>query len=228
MRYKLCMLPLLGDVVLSFYLGASQTAPSDLHVVQQQRGNDATMHSVTLRGYPFRFEVYYGIRLTYTPPHYSFTSVALDFTHAKVYAETDSTIAQDGRWHSAAVHGTAPMRERVQSFEMTHGMNMLGLSVLQQVSGKSGTGAYAGGGPVLYIPHTESRVDGLPLTTGYEYGGLGFQFAGGIRGCVNHRALYGEMKYSRGTPTVSIAQGHADARVRTVHELAGIGFTRCR
>jgi hypothetical protein len=186
------------------------------------------MHDVTWRGYPFRFEVYYGIRLTYTPPHYPFTSIALDFTHAKVYAEADNTIQQDGTWHAETFHDVAPMRERVQSFEMTHGMNMLGLNVLQQVSGKTGGGAYAGGGPVLYIPHTESRVDGAPLTSGYEFGGVGYQVVGGVRGCIGGRPLFGELKYSRGTPSVSIAQGNADTVARTVHELTGIGFRRCR
>jgi hypothetical protein len=221
------VLPLLGDIVLSFYLGASQTAPSDLRVVQPARQNDATMHGVTWRGYPFRFEVYYGVRLTYTPPRYPFTSIALDFTHAKIYAETDAAVVQDGTWNGKALHDIAPMRERVQSFEMTHGMNMLGLSVLEQVAGKPGGGAYVGGGPVLYIPHTESRVDGAPLTSGYEYGGVGLQFAGGVRGCIGHRPLYSEMKYSRARPTVSIANGHAQTLVRTVHELAGMAFTRC-
>jgi hypothetical protein len=41
------MLPFFGDIMLSFYIGASQTAPSDLRVVQQSRANDATVHSVT-------------------------------------------------------------------------------------------------------------------------------------------------------------------------------------
>lgn len=222
------MLPLLGDVVLSFYLGASQTAPSDLRVVQESRGNDATVHSVTWRGYPFRFEVYYGIRLTYTPPHYPFTSLALDFTHAKIYAETDDVDVQTGTWHGANLHTNEAMRDRVQSFEVTHGMNMLGLSVLEQLSGRAGGGAYVGAGPVLFVPHTESRVDGVPLTSGYEYGGIGFQVLGGVRGCIDRRPLFSEIKYSRGHPSMSIAQGHADTVVRTVHELAGIGFTHCR
>jgi hypothetical protein len=221
------MLPLLGDIVLSFYIGASQSAPSELHIVQQRRGNDATLHSVTWRGYSFRFEVYYGVRLTYTPPHYPFTSLALDFTHAKIYAEADNRVTEDGVWHGAAFTASEPMRDRVQSFEMTHGLNMLGISVLEQVEGRAGGGAYVGGGPVFFVPHTESRVDGEPLTSGYEYGGIGFQVLGGVRGCIDNHSLFTEMKYSRGTPSVSIAQGRADTIVRTVHELAGVGFTRC-
>ncbi len=222
------MFLLLGDIVLSFYLGASQTAPSDLHVTQESRGNDATLHSVTWRGYPFRFEVYYGIRLTYTPPHHESTALTLDFTHAKIYAETDSSVAQGGTWHNAPLHEYGTMGSRVQSFEMTHGMNMLGLSVLQHVAGGQGGGAYAGGGPVIVIPHTESRVDGVPYMSGYEYGGIGFQFLAGVRGCIDRRHVYSEIKYSRLAATVPIAQGQASTIARTVHELAGLGFTRCR
>lgn len=219
---------MLADVVLSFYLGASQTRPSDLHVVQPALGNDATMRSVTWHGYPFRFEIYYGIRLAYTPPYHPFTAIALDYTHFKVYAETDDTIVQNGVWHGQAFHEVAPMRERVQSIEMTHGLNMLGLNVAQQVSGSAGGGVYIGAGPVMFVPHTESRVDGLPLTSTYEYGGTGFQILGGVRGCFGIRPVYAEVKHTHGNPVVSIAQGHAQTVVDTLHELAGIGFYRCR
>lgn len=61
-----------------------------------------------------------------------------------------------------------------------------------------------------------------------RHGGVGFQYAGGLRGCIDRRPVYSEIKYSRGTPAVSITQGHADTVARTVHELAGMGFTRCR
>jgi hypothetical protein len=111
------VLPLVSDIVLSFYLG------------------------VTWGAYPFRFEVYYGIRLRYTPPHYPFTSIALHFTHAKIYAETDNTVVQDGTWHGAPLQDTDPMRERVQPFEMTHGtaalvFNMPAASVAVSIAGR--------------------------------------------------------------------------------------------
>lgn len=214
---------MLADVVLSFYLGASQTAPSDLHVVQSARGNDATMRGVTWRAYPFRFEIYYGIRLTYTPPHGAGNAIVLDFTHAKVYAEAADAVPQDGTWHGAPLDETAPLGSRVQSFEMTHGMNMLGISYAQHIAG----GLYAGGGPVVVVPHSETRVDGQPYSSTYEYGGMGFQVLAGVRGCAGTHRVFGEVKYSRLTPHVSIAGGSADTVARTVHELAGIGTAHC-
>jgi hypothetical protein len=217
----------LGDIVLSFYIGASQTRPSDLHVVQAARQNDATIRSVTWHGYPFRFEIYYGIRLTYTPQFHPWTRLALDYTHYKVYAETDDVLVQDGTWHGTAFRETAPMRERVQSIEMTHGLNMLSLNVLQQIGGPGGTGAYAGGGPVIFLPHTESRIDGIPHTSGYDFGGSGFQIVAGASGCADSHRLFAEMKYSNGAPFVAIAQGRAQTALHTVHELAGVQFGHC-
>lgn len=185
------------------------------------------MHGVTWRGYPFRFEIYYGIRLTYTPPYHPWTQVALDYTHYKVYAETNDRVLQDGTWHGEAFRETAPMRERVQSIEMTHGLNMLGLNVLQRVSGPQFSGAYIGAGPVVFLPHTESRIDGVPHTSGYDFGGTGFQFIGGAIGCLRSHRVFAEMKYSNGAPFVAIAQGRAQTALHTVHELAGVQFGHC-
>jgi hypothetical protein len=219
---------LLADVLFSFYVGASQTRPSDLHIVQTAGENDATLHGVTWHGFPFRFEIYYGIRLTFTPPQHPWTRFALDYTHYKIYEDPDTVVPQSGVWHGASFHDTAPVRARVQSFEITHGLNMLGIDVLQQVAGRAGNGFYLGGGPVIFIPHSENRVDGLPGGDGYQWGGTGFQAIAGAQTCIGKHSLYGEIKYSNGAPTVSIAQGYAQTRVDTVHELLGVNIGRNR
>lgn len=219
---------MLADIVLSFYIGASQTRPSDLHVTQKTRENDATVHSVTWRAYPFRFEIYYGVRLTYIPPYHPWTQLTLDYTHYKVYAETNDTVLQDGTWHGAVFRQTAPVRDRVQSIEMTHGLNMLAFNVLQRIGGLGASGAYFGGGPAIFVPHTESRVDGQPHTSGYEFGGAGFQFVGGVSGCTGSHTIFAEVKQSNGAPFVAIAQGRAQTAMHTVHELAGVQLGRCR
>jgi hypothetical protein len=219
---------LVGDLVFSFYIGASQTQPSDLHVVQPARGNDATMRDVPWVGYPFRFEPYYGLRLSYNPPGHPQTRIALDFTHYKIYAPAEDGVAQDGRWHGATVHVVAPLHERVQSFEMTHGLNALGLSLLQNVSGDGANGIYVGGGPVIYVPHSESRVDGIAGGNEYAFGGVGYQFQGGVGGCVGNRRLFAEFKYNvANSVTVPIAQGTAQTSLHTAQELSGIDFGPC-
>jgi hypothetical protein len=218
---------LLADFALSFYLGASQTRPSNLHVVQQNRGNDATAHDVRWPGFPFRFEPYYGLRLSYNAPGHPQTRIALDFTHYKIYADGNQVVEQDGTWHNAPLHTTAPLRETVQSFEVTHGLNMLGLSLLQNAWGGS-NGAYVGGGPVLYLPHSENRVDGIAGGDRYAFGGFGLQGQAGIQGCLSGHEIFAEAKYSAGQlNNIPIAQGTAQSTVRTTHELAGLNFGPC-
>jgi hypothetical protein len=219
---------MLAAITLSLYFGASQTQPSELHVVQSARGNDATFHRVAWHGYAFRAPIYYGVRLTYAPARNAQTQIALDYTHFKIYADTSQTVEQEGIWHGAAFTQTAPLDRRVQSFEITHGVNLLGIAVLQRVSGSGDAGAYIGGGPVIYLPHTENRVDGVAGGDGYRYGGGGFEVLGGIRGCIGPQPLYAEVKYSRGVPSVPVAQGNAQTRIDALHEIAGTDLRRCR
>ena len=217
---------LLGDFVLSFYLGASQTQPSDLHVVQTSRGNDATLRRVPWPGYSFRFEPYYGIRLSYNVPGHPQTRIVIDFTHYKIYALTNQAVEQDGTWRGKPLHAVAPMREKVQSFEVTHGLNTFGLSLLQNVWGGS-NGAYIGGGPALYVPHAENRVDGIAGGDRLAFGGFGFQAEAGVHGCVSRHGLFTEAKYNNGRLVMPIAEGTAQTTVHTTHELAGFDFGAC-
>lgn len=214
---------MLAAITLSLYFGASQTQASDLHVTQPARGNDATFHRVAWHGHALRAPIYYGVRLTYAPANHPQTQFALDYTHFKVYADTTQSVMQDGSWHGAAFAQTAPMQQRVQSFEITHGVNLLGIAVLQRVAG-----AYIGGGPVVYLPHSENRVDGVAGGDGYEYGGGGFEVVAGVRGCAGAEPLFSEVKYSHGAPKVSIAGGKAQTRIDALQEAAGIDFHRCR
>lgn len=218
---------MLAAITLSIYFGVSQTKAADLHVVQQTRDNDATLHAVPWHDYPGRAPIYYGIRLAYSLPNHPWTQFALDYTHLKVYANASQIVQQDGTWHGMPFSARAPIAQRVQSFEITHGLNSLGIVVLQQVSGSQGGGAYVGGGPVIYLPHSENRVDGIAGGDGYEYGGGGFEALAGARGCIGVQPVFSEVKYNHGSPTVSIAQGHAQTRVDVLQEIAGTGARRC-
>lgn len=222
------MLAVLAGITLSMYFGASQTRPSDLSVEQPARGNEATIRAVAWRDYPGRAPIYYGLRLTYSPPNHPWTLIALDYTHLKIYEQAEQVTQQDGTWHGVPFSQTAPIAARVQSFEITHGPNLLGIAVLQQVGASGATQAYVGGGPVIYLPHSENRVDGIAGGDGYEYGGGGFEVLAGLRGCIGVKPVYAETKYSHGFPSVSIAQGRARMRVNALHGLAGIGLNRCR
>jgi hypothetical protein len=216
-----------AEIRIAFYLGASQTKPSDLHVRQADRNNDATFHRVRWLAYAFRFSPYYGLRMIYTPPGHPMTRFALDFTHYKIYGQTEDVVTETGTWHGTAFEDAAPMRRRVQSFEITHGLNMLGLMAMQQLS-SSPDGLYIGVGPVTYVPHSENRVDGIAGGDRYEFGGgFGVQTALGAQSCVANRRVFAEGKYDTGGVRVSIADGHAETAVHTAHELVGVRFGPC-
>lgn len=215
-------------LAISIYLGGSQTAPSNLRVVQPSRGNDATLRRVPWLAYPFRFEPYYGIRLTWIPPGHAWARLALDYTHYKTYANTTNEVEQSGTWHGAPFQTTGPMNERVQSFEMTHGLNMAGLTIVHVFSAGD-NGVYAGIGPVIYVPHSENTVDGSRVNAHFNFGGFGFQVVGGASTCIGNSQVFVELKYNDGHPQVSIADGYAQTPVHTVHELAGVTLGgRCR
>jgi hypothetical protein len=218
---------LLAGITLSIYFGASQARPSDLSVTQPALANNAVMHDVRWQNYPFRAPIYYGVRFTYTPPNHPWTQIAIDFTHLKVYANTHDVVRQTGTWHGSSFAERVPLNQRVQSFEITHGVNLLGLTVLRSTSPRASPGAYVGAGPVIYLPHSENRVDGQPGGDGYEYGGGGFQVLAGVRGCFGAKPVFAELKYSHGTPRVTIAHGRARTRVDAIHELAGITLSGC-
>ena len=217
---------ILGAITLTFYLGASQTLPSDFHVSQPAAGNELTVHKVPWQAFPFRFSPYYGVRLTYQPPGPARDAVVLDYTHFKVYADTDDLVRQTGTWHGTPLDETASMKNRVQSFEITHGANMIGLIFTERLAAGD-EGGYLGLGPSLMFPHSESRVDGKPGGNVLEFGGAGFQILGGAQQCVGVKRVRAELKYSNGPVTMTIADGRATTRLETVHELAGIDFGQC-
>jgi hypothetical protein len=136
-------------------------------------------------------------------------------------------VAQTGIWHGVPLGTVAAVKQRVQSFEITHGLNMLGLSLLQNLSG-SANGVYVGGGLVIYVPHSENRVDGLAGGDVYHFVGFGFQTQAGAQGCTGNHTLFAEAKYNYGRLTgIPIAQGTASTTLDTVQELGGLDFGPC-
>jgi hypothetical protein len=94
------------------------------------------------------------------------------------------------------------------------------MSLLQSVGGGA-NGAYVGGGPVLYMPHSENRVDGIAGGDRYGFPSFGFQAQAGVQGCVSNHPVFAEAKYNSGELTMPIADGIAETTVRTTQELAG-------
>lgn len=184
-------------------IGMSFTRPSDLAIHQPASGNDAVFHNVRWSGQSFVSPLYYVVR-------FGRGDVQVDFTHYKIIAETNENIRVSGTWHGQRIDQTARLDERVQHIEVSHGVNSFALVGLAH--DPVHRGLYIGAGPIIFMPHAESTVDGRAAEWGYAQGGRGFEvFAG-----VGVPAPFAELKYAAGSIAVGVAGGTAATRLSTV------------
>ena len=188
---------------LAIAIGLSFTRPSDLTIEQPARGNHAVFHNVRWAGQSFVSPLYYVVR-------FGKGDVLVDFTHYKIVAAAQETVPVRGTWHGQPVEGAAPLGERVQHLEVSHGVNSLGIIGIAHDPYKRGL--YVGGGPVIFLPHAESTVDGAVGEWGYAHGGNGFEVLTGV----GIPAPFAEVKYDAGFLRVGVAEGTASMHVSTV------------
>ena len=217
---------------VSVYTGTSFTRRSDLRVRQPATNSDATFRGVSWAARPFSQAPYYGYRLT----HYfgaGRLGFSLDYTHYKIYARTGRVVPVSGVWGGAAVNESARMDERVQDFNISHGVNMATGNVLYRWKGRPDAKfpegrlqPYVGAGAGLYIPHSESTINNRATRGRYQTSGLGPQVLGGLQYGLSRRVgAFVEAKFNAGTAKVDTAgRGRAQTGLRTLHTLAGLSF----
>jgi hypothetical protein len=188
---------------IALAVGLSFTRPSDLRIEQPGAGNRAVFHDVRWAGQSFVSPLYYVVRA-------GFGDVQVDFTHYKVIAETNERILVTGVWHGNSIDETAPLGERVQHFEVSHGVNALAVVAIAHDPFRRG--AYAGVGPLVFLPHVEGTVDGRPVRWGYGFGGTGFEMLAGV----GIPAPWAEAKYDEGSLRVGLEGGTASTRLSTL------------
>ena len=108
----------------------------------------------------------------------------------------------------------------VQSFQITHGFNML---MMNQAWKKDGLIYHFGAGPV--ITHPENEVRNLPFENGYHLSGAAMQFAVGKQFRIS-KNLFGtvEAKVTGAYARVPVEDGHANVSNLAVHGVFGIGY----
>jgi hypothetical protein len=187
---------------IALAIGISFTRPSALTIDQPALKNHATFHNVRWAGQAFVSPLYYVVRI-------GKGDIALNFTHFKMIAEVDESIPVTGEWHGGPVDETAPMGDRVQHLEISHGVNSFGLIGL--FKDPYHRGLYFGGGPVIFMPHAESTVDGNVAQWGYANGGGGFEALAGW----GMPAPFADVNYLAGSVHVGVANGTASTNVST-------------
>jgi opacity protein-like surface antigen len=219
-----------AETAFSLYGGTSFTRNSDLHLTRPERGTAATVKDVKWDADPFKAAPYYGLRFTHFFDQVPNWGVALDFTHYKMYAQTDRVVSVNGAWKGAAINTTAPMNRYVQRFEISHGVNMLSVNGIYRWL-NTGVGGnriqpYVGAGLVYYRTHSENAVDNAPHETGYQSSGVGYQLLGGVQYRLSQRwGAFVEAKFNGGTAKVDIDNGRAETSLRTIHGLVGISYS---
>lgn len=187
---------------IAIAIGLSFTQPSNLTIDQPASGNHAVFKNVRWAGQSLAFSPYYVVRV-------GKGDVQLDYTHFKIEAEAHERIPVSGTWHGKPVDETAPLGDRIQHFEVSHGVNSFAFVVLAHDPTRRGV--YAGVGPVFFLPHAESTVDGQDVEREYTYGGNGFEVLAGD----GIPAPFADVKYIAGSLHVGIAGGTASTAIST-------------
>lgn len=222
-----------AELIVSLYTGTSQTHSSNLQLRQSGSESDAEFQGVHWQARPFEDAPYYGVRISYFPRHRPRVGASLDFTHYKLYAETERVVAVRGTWDGAPVDETTRMNTRVSDFEVSHGVNLTSLNVHYRwhtARGTSSTGErwhpHVGGGIVAYLPHAEGTINDVPASGDYQFAGFGYQLLAGTEYRLAGRlSLLLETKFDAGRLDIDLdPQTRAVTRVRTVHMLAGIAL----
>lgn len=217
--------------MVSINLGKAWVGSSDLAILQSSTRSDATFEGVTWDDESFVGPLYYGVRVEHWFGGGAWGGLA-DFTHYKIFADTEATVDERGVWLGVPVEGPVRLGERVQGFSASHGTNYAGLGVLWRwlpPARRAGEAPrwypYLGGGPIAYILHVEADINGAGIS-GYQYGGLGLLALAGVQVRVARPvAMYLEGKYDRGTPQVDVGGGgSASLSLSTYHLVLGAGY----
>lgn len=149
-----------AEMAISVY-GGLQGAPHSTVSV-----SDGTEFTAGWEGKSFETPPYVGVRGIWWPQLQDYPNLgfSIDYTHAKVYADSDTFVQTPGWTH----------------FEFTDGLNLLTLNALYRFPiADSNFTPYVGAGAGVNIPHVEvTRPTGL--TSEYQLGGATVQAQAGV------------------------------------------------
>lgn len=211
-----------AEWVVSLYTGTSDTRRSDLRIVQPASDSDATFADVRWKARPFEDAPYYGVRVAWYPNAEGRLGATFDFTHYKMYADTDRLTAVAGRWNGAPLNESALLANRVQALEISHGVNLASLNAEYRWPGR--WSPHIGAGIVGYWPHAEGTINATSVGADYHFAGGGGQIFGGIEYRLSRRVgVFVEGKGDAGKLDIDLAPAtRLVTHTRTVHALAGV------
>ncbi|HEX2115124.1 MAG TPA: hypothetical protein VHM01_12025 [Alphaproteobacteria bacterium] len=208
---------------ISVYGGGSHTFDSDVKL-RQPGGTDLTLKDVPWRDESFESPIYYGARLTYWFED-SPWGLALDFTHAKMIANTGDVVEVSGTRAGMPVSGQEPLGGTFSNLQISHGLNLLTLNGLYRLRLPVAIEPYAGIGVGVAIPHVETEIAGV-ATQDYQLAGPAAQALVGINAPVHGRfSAFLEYKLSYANIDGDLSGGGTlEVEPWTNHFVLGLSF----
>jgi lipid A oxidase len=225
------MKPARAEFVVSVYGGVTFHQNSDLRY-QQSGGTDLTFHDVHFNSQNFRSPPYYGARIAYFLGERSHLGFGVEFFHSKIYLDANSTVRVTGQRAGVAVNGSEPVRNTIEDFANSHGLNFLTADVIYRwFLAEPGQGffsrlqPYTGVGAGVLIPHVEATIGGVRQEN-YQITGPGAQGFGGLNfNITRHLLLFTEYKFSYAHLNgEDVPGGRISADAFTHHLVLGLGL----
>lgn len=239
MRHQATVGPLAGVLVIVFagtlnaqltvgvYGGLAYTSGSDVSLVQPG-GTDMTFAGVSWSSESLESPPYYGLRLSYWFGRAAHWGVALDFTHAKMYAKLEESVGVSGRRGAAPVDGRERVADTFNALSFSHGHNLLMVDGMYRWFPKGERSdaflgrmqLYAGLGLGIAIPHVETDVGGV-VTDEYQLSGPALEGLSGLNfDMTRHIALFAEYQLNYARLSGNLAGGGSLEVVAWTHQLA--------
>jgi hypothetical protein len=218
-------------------MGDSHTYASDFTLDQPQTHTDATIDRVSWAPHPLGHGApYYGVRIGYFPSATSHVGAVFDFTHYKMYAETEEPGFLHGEFNGKRVAEYVTLASVITNLEIAHGVNLVSLNGeyrWNQTFSQGPWQTHVGAGIVAYVPHADGIIDGVGVDESYQYGGIGGQIFGGAEYTLPARwqprnlrfTLLVESKLDSGQLNLSLdPDTRIETRVTTLHLIGGISL----
>lgn len=225
--FFLLLQPAAAQWTVAAYLGGAHTNQTSLQLQIPSSATGLSVHPISYADKPFESPLYYGYRAGYFfSRHFG---VEGEFTHLKVYADTDRMAQISGTLNGASINETTLLSSIVQRFNITHGVNLLtGNLVFRKALSSDAVPRFvfeARAGAGITIPHAENEILGVSNAEQYQIGSPVIQFAAGLEIRLYSR-LYAlmEAKYTRTNESVDIAHGTATSLLNSTHAIAGLGW----
>ena len=224
--------PARAETAFSLYLGQAVTDDSDIDL-DLGAGTSLTFHDVSWDDDSFQNPLYYGARVSHFFDRAPNWGVALDFFHAKIYADEDDVVRVSGTRGGAAVDVREPLGNTFDTLNMSHGLNFLTLNAVYRWNPDADAGGsfldrlrpYVGAWAGITIPHVEVSIGGDEEGE-YQFGGPGFQAFAGVDCRLTERwSIFGEYKFSYADLDVDVPGGSLEAEATSHHVVFGVSFS---